>query len=290
MGLGAHSPRHEVRILTSAKIVIFIFFVLTKLIIPQVKKVFTTLTTKVVRFVSEKMPQIYNILKTIFLYIRNLLKRLRDEIKDLYINLKNTIKVTFRKIAGLLFRKKKSRPTNASRQTRSNYTPAIIAAVVSVATTTLTLKGNYGVITPLIQLTLILVLVGLYQIFIFFKKMYETSKWTTEAARFTRILVQAFWILEIGTYAVFTYLVSIRPELNFYGFGNATAAAVSRLQALELLGIAASMVAVFLPIVIASQAKKKGNRAKVLILLTVAITVTSNTFYQEVCESQLAYT
>lgn len=84
--------------------------------------------------------------------------------------------------------------------------------------------------------------------------------------------------------------MSIRPELNLYGFANATAVAVSRTEAADLLCTAAQIVTLFIPIVAAKQVKKKSNKGKVLLLFALSVLVTTNVLYADMRDCQLAYT
>ena len=66
--------------------------------------------------------------------------------------------------------------SKATKTIRLSPTPIIICTALWIAAAILSMKGNSGATTVLIQLTLVFILVGLYQVLTFFKKMYETSK------------------------------------------------------------------------------------------------------------------
>ena len=84
--------------------------------------------------------------------------------------------------------------------------------------------------------------------------------------------------------------MSIRPELNIYGFGNATALAVSRLEAVELLSSAGMFVVLTLPLIVGLLVKKSQQREVLLGLLTVAILTVSKLSHTEICDIQVSYT
>ena len=84
--------------------------------------------------------------------------------------------------------------------------------------------------------------------------------------------------------------MSIRPELNVYGFGNATALAVSRLEVIELLSSMGMFVAITLPLIVGSLVKKGQNREILLGLLTVAILTVSKLSHTEIGDVQVSYT
>jgi hypothetical protein len=44
----------------------------------------------------------------------------------------------------------------------------------------------------LVHIISAMLVLTLYQVWVFFTKMYETSKWTVESARFVRSIIQAF--------------------------------------------------------------------------------------------------
>ena len=84
--------------------------------------------------------------------------------------------------------------------------------------------------------------------------------------------------------------MSIRPELNLYGFGNATALAVTGLEALELVYVIGSFITILIPLVIVKYQKKKALKEIVLVLLSISVFTTGKTFQTELLDLQLTYT
>lgn len=83
--------------------------------------------------------------------------------------------------------------------------------------------------------------------------------------------------------------MSIRPELNVYGFGNAAALAVSRLEALELAQGMGTCVIVFTPLIVIKYKKKQAYVELVLVLLGLSVYTTGQIFQTELLDLQLAY-
>lgn len=103
--------------------------------------------------------------------------------------------------------------------------------------------------------------------------MYEHAKWTTEAARFSRIIIQAFWALELGTYAVFSFLLVIRPTSPRYGVYHMAEVTHASFTPINLLAEGLPLCAVLVALTASKFTKRGLGRGTTTALAVLACTL-----------------
>ena len=222
---------------------------------------------------KRQLAKLNEMFRTALKALKAMIHKIKININNLWIKLKNFIM-------------KLIKSTGSTEKPEQKINSSFLIGVFgsTAAAIFITRHNSTGPVKTFLQITVFLILLGLYQILIFFQKMYSLSKWTTEAARFTKILVQAFWVLEFGTYVLFTYLMSTRPQLTSYGFAHFVEVTTSQLTPLILLNESLLLSLTLFPLLLLKLVKKFVPKEVILLLFGLTFHYTFKTFYAELTQ------